>query len=64
MLERLLKEVKRRMRVVRVFLNETSASTLATETALWSGEEWVLRHYLTMYALNAVEKPNSQHLRH
>jgi putative transposase len=64
MLERLLKEVKRRMRAVGVFPNETSASTLATETPLWSSEEWVLRRYLTVDALNEVEKPNSQHLRH
>ena len=56
MLKRLFKEVKRRMRVVVVFPNETSASTRATETALTSNEEWVLRHYLTMDALNGVEK--------
>jgi putative transposase len=36
MLERLFKEVKRRTRVVGVFPNETSASTLATEIALRS----------------------------
>jgi putative transposase len=43
MLERLFKEVKRRTRVVGVFPNETSASTLATEIALRSSEEWALR---------------------
>jgi putative transposase len=64
MLERLIKEVKRRTRVVGVFPNETSASTLATEIALRSSEEWALRRYLTMDALEAVEKPNPQLSRH
>jgi putative transposase len=64
MLERLFKEVKRRTRVVGVFPNETSASTLVTEIALRSSEEWALRRYLTMDALEAVEKPNPQHSRH
>jgi putative transposase len=63
MLERLFKEVKRRTRVVGVFPNETSASTLATEIALRSSEEWALRRYLTMDALEA-EKPNPQLSRH
>jgi putative transposase len=40
MLERVFKEVKRRTRVVGVFPNETSASTLATEITLRSSEEW------------------------
>jgi putative transposase len=43
MLERLFEEVKRRTRVVGVFPNETSASTLATEIALRSSEEWALK---------------------
>jgi putative transposase len=60
MLERLFKEVKRRTRVVGVFPNETSASTLATEIALRSSEEWALRRYLTMDALEALENPNPQ----
>jgi putative transposase len=64
MLERLFKEVKRRTRVVGVFPNETSASTLATEIALRSSEEWALRRYLTMDALETAEKPNPQHSRH
>jgi transposase-like protein len=64
MLERLFKEVKRRTRVVGVFPNETSASTLATEITLRSSEEWALRRYLTMDALEAVEKPNPQLSRH
>ena len=64
MLERLFKEVKRRTRVVGVFPNETSALTLATEIALRSSEEWALRRYLTMDALQGAEKPNPQHSRH
>jgi putative transposase len=64
MLERLFKEVKRRTRMVGVFPNETSASTLATEIALRSSEEWALRRHLTMDALEAVEKPNPQYSRH
>ena len=63
-LERLFKEVKRRTRVVGVFPNETSASTLATEIALRSSEEWALRRYLTMDALQGAERPNPQHSRH
>ena len=64
MLERLFKEVKRRTRVVGVFPNETSAATLATEIALRSSEEWALRRYLTMDALQGAEKPNPQYSRH
>jgi putative transposase len=64
MLERLFKEVKRRTRVVGVFPNETSASTLATEIMLRSSEEWTLKRYLTMDALEASGNPNPQHSRH
>jgi putative transposase len=64
MLERLFEEVKRRTRVVGVFPNEVSASTLATEIALRSSEQWALKRYLTMGALEAVEKPNPQLSRH
>ncbi len=64
MLERLFREVKRRTRVVGVFPNETSASTLATEIALRSSEEWALKRYLTMDALEGIEKPNPQLSRH
>ncbi len=65
MLERLFKEVKRRTRVVvGVLPNETSASTLATEIALRSSEEWALKRYLTMDALETVGKPNPQYSRH
>ena len=64
MLERLFKEVKRRTRVVGIFPNETSASTLATEIASRSSKEWALRRYLTMDALKTAEKPNPQLSRH
>jgi putative transposase len=62
-LERLFKEVKRRTRVVGVFPNETSAQTLATEVMLRSSEEWALKRYLSMDALETVEKPNPQYSR-
>ena len=64
MLERLFEEVKRRTRVVGVFPNELSASTLATEIALRSSEQWALKRYLTMGTPEAVEKPNPQLSRH
>jgi putative transposase len=64
MLERLFKEVKRRTRVVGVFPNETSAATLATEIALRSSEQWALKRYLTMDALEEAKKPNPQLSRH
>jgi putative transposase len=48
MLERVFEEIKRRTRVVGVFPNEMSASTLATEIALRSSEQWALRRYLRM----------------
>ena len=65
MLERSLEEAKRRTRVVvGVFPNETSASTLATEIALRSSEEWAPKRHLTMDALEEAEKPNPQLSRH
>jgi transposase-like protein len=64
MLERVFEEVKRRTKVVGVFPNETSASTLATEIALRSSEQWALKRYLTMDALEAVGQPTPQHSRH
>lgn len=64
MLERLFREVKRRTRVVGVFPNEVSASTLATEIALRSSEQWALKRYLAMDALEAMGKPNPQLSRH
>jgi len=54
MLEQLFKEVKRRTSVAGVFPNETSASTLTTEIALRSSEEWALRRYLARDALNTA----------
>jgi putative transposase len=59
MLERLFREVKRRTRVVAVFPNEVSASTLATEIALRSSEQWALKRYLTMDTFEALEKPTT-----
>ena len=47
-----------------VFPNETSASTLATEIALRSREEWALKRYLMMDTLKGIEKPNPQLSRH
>ena len=64
MLERLFEEVKRRTKVVGVFPNETSAATLATEIVLRSSEEWALRRYLAMDALEGAKKPNPQLSRH
>ena len=64
MLERLFREVKRRTRVVGVFPSETSATTLATAIVLRSSEEWALKRYLTMDALEAAKKPNPQLSRH
>jgi putative transposase len=64
MLERLFEEVKRRTRVVGVFPNETSASGLAKEIALRRSEQWALKRYLKMDALEAVENPNPQLSRH
>ena len=64
MLERLFGEVKKRTRVVGVFPNETSAATLATEIMLRSSEEWALKRYLTIDALEEAKKPNPQLSRH
>ena len=63
--QRLFQEVKRRKRVwVGVFSNEMSAATLATEIALRSSEQWALKRYLTMDALEVVGNPNPQLSRH
>ena len=43
---------------------KVSASTLATEIALRSSEQWALKRYLTMDALRAAKNPNPQHSRH
>ncbi len=55
MLARLVEEVKWRTRVVEVFPNDRSAATLATEIALRSSEQWTIKRYLTLDALEAVE---------
>ncbi len=61
MLERMFKEVKRRTKVVGVFPNETSATSLAREITLRSSrEEVALKRYPTIDALETVEKPNPQ----
>jgi putative transposase len=62
-LERLFKEVKRRTRVVGVFPNEKSAGTLVTEIILRNSEEWLLKRYLSMEALEAAENSNPQRSR-
>jgi putative transposase len=41
-----------------------SAAALATEIALRSSEQWALKRYPRMDALEAVVKPNSQLSRH
>jgi hypothetical protein len=46
-----------------VLPNEASASTSATENMLRSNEEWTLRCYLSMEALETVEKSNPQRSR-
>jgi transposase-like protein len=57
MSKRSFREVGRRTKVVRVFPNQTSASTLATEIMpRGSEEEWALKRYLTMDALEAGRK--------
>jgi hypothetical protein len=50
--------------VVGVFPNEVSAATLATEISLGGSEQWTLKSYLTMDALEAVRRPNPQPSRH
>jgi putative transposase len=64
MLERLFREVKRRMQVIRVFPNEMSANMLTTEIVLRSTEQWALKRNLTLDSLEAIEKPTPQLSRH
>ena len=65
MLERLFKEVKRRTRVVGVFSQRDEREhAISKEIALRSSEEWTLRRYLTMDALEIAEKPYPQLSRH
>jgi len=47
--------VTRVTRVAGVFPNETSESTLATEIALRSSEQWALKRYFTMDALEPAK---------
>ncbi len=46
--------------MVGVCPNETSAGTLAAAVMLKNSEEWALRSYLTMNALEATDKPTLQ----
>jgi putative transposase len=52
------------VRVVGVFPHEMSAVALMTEIALRSSEQWAVKRYLTMDALEAVGKPDAQDSRH
>jgi transposase-like protein len=62
MLGCLFEEVKRRTRAVGVFPNEVST---ATYIVLRSSEQWALKRYLTMDAVeDGAEKPNPQLSRH
>jgi putative transposase len=60
----LFEEAKRKTRAVAVFPNEVSAATLATEISSGSSEQWTLKRYLTMDALEAVSRSNPQPSRH
>jgi putative transposase len=55
-LERLIREVKRRTRVVGVFPGEGSLVNLATVVMLRATEDWAFRRYLDMDPLWAVEE--------
>ena len=55
-LERLIREVKRRTRVVGVFPGEGSLVNLATVVMLRATEDWAFRRYLDMGPLWAVEE--------
>jgi transposase-like protein len=58
--------IDRDLKGVRLVISdsETSASILATAVALRSSEEWALKRYLTMDALEEAKKPNPQLSRH
>jgi transposase-like protein len=58
-LERLFGEVKRRTRVVGVFPGESSAANLCTAVLLRATEEWALKRYLDMAALEAMNRTSS-----
>jgi putative transposase len=55
-LERLIREVKRRTRVVGVFPGEGSLVNLATVVMLRATEDWAFRRYLDMDPLWAAEE--------
>jgi putative transposase len=55
-LERLIREVKRRTRVVGVFPGEGSLVNLATVVMLRATEDWAFRRYLDMGPLWAAEE--------
>ena len=55
-LERLIREVKRRTRVVGVFPGEGSLVNLATVVMLRATEDWAFRRYMDMGPLWAVEE--------
>jgi transposase-like protein len=55
-LERLIREVKRRTRVVGVFPGEGSLVNLATVVMLRATEDWAFRRYLDMGPLWATEE--------
>ncbi|KOX90742.1 Transposase, Mutator family [Thermus aquaticus] len=55
-LERLIREVKRRTRVVGVFPGEGSLVNLATVVMLRATEDWAFRRYLDMGLLWAAEE--------
>ena len=54
-LERLIREVKRRTRVVGVFPGEGSLVNLATVVMLRATEDWAFRRYMDMGPLWAAE---------
>jgi transposase-like protein len=59
-LERLFGEVKRRTRVVGVFPGETSAANLCCAVLLRATEEWALKRYLDMSALEAMNREDNK----
>ncbi len=59
-LERLFGEVKRRTRVVGVFPGETSAANLCCAVLLRATEEWALKRYLDMTALEAMNRASDE----
>jgi transposase-like protein len=60
MLARFVEEMKRRTRVVETFPNDRSTAMLATAIALGSSDEWAIKRYLAINALEAVVKANPQ----